>query len=655
MAAALPAFPQGDWKWANYWTGKDGSASNFYNEIINTAFDDDGNIYVYGSMGGQAVFNGELLHFVNNVQVLSYDERAILLTKFDTLGNMLWYKVVKSSSEMAYPLWMEVRDNMIYIAGNCGFYGSDSNDWLYYLDTLVYKNQLNNIPVEQQEMPFKAYSRWTFFAQMDLDGNLLEDHFVVAYSREQIISETDSIRKNMNLCMNNTSPVHIGNDGSVYVYTPIQYQGSENQPYTVVVDGDTDKTYNLYFPGNAITSYYIYNFILYKFSSDWELEFAKPLIAETEGIAPYSGQPVGDYVKYQFNPQIEGLSFDENDNMYLTGYLRLFQSLPGLGGELNQYPVHFWWDSEHFQTMHDISSADRLNFVVKYNTSGDVQWCNQLSSTCGNNPNLRPAARWGRSCIWDNSVYILGDAGYTTANNSLLYFENENTPLQYYQEDSDHIGFFVRFDKNNGGYINQGIVPMVHSATDRIPFCINNRVLGFGPYNLSGSGRILTQWGVDGTFINADTIFGDKMQSVMPIVNENGYLVASLTTKGSVSLGNGISVNCPSTQSSAVLALYHNSDYTVPYIVGVPFYSEIENTRLWPNPTYGILNIENELSSIDVLSVMDINGKEIIQRTIYSNKTAINVSNLPNGVYIIKIGCNGSASFKKFIKSNINQ
>ena len=62
------------------------------------------------------------------------NERSILLAKFDTLGNMLWYKVVKSSAEQAFPLWMEVRNNNVYIAGNCAFYGSYSDDWLYYTD-----------------------------------------------------------------------------------------------------------------------------------------------------------------------------------------------------------------------------------------------------------------------------------------------------------------------------------------------------------------------------------------------------------------------------------------------------------------------------------------------------------------------------------------
>ena len=458
-------------------------------------------------------------------------------------------------------------------------------------------------------------------------------------------------------------------DGNVYVYTPIQYAGNENQPYTIVVDEDSNKTYNQYFPGSANASWYIYNFILYKFSSNWELEFAKPLVAETEGIAPYSGQQPGDYVKYQFEPHLEGLSFDDNDNMYVTGFIRLFQSLPGLGGELNQYPVHIWWDSSHVQTMHDISSANRLNFIVKYNTSGNVQWCNQLSSRCGNNPNLRPMARWGRSCVMGNSVFVLGDGGYTVSNNSLLYFDGEDSPLLYYQEDSDHIGFFVRYNKYDGRYVNQGVVPMVTSGTDRKPFCINNKVFGVGPYNLAGQGRILIQWGGDGSFIKADTLIGDKMQDGMPIVNENGYLFTSVTAIGPVQFGNIFLVTCPSSQSSAVFALYHDPELATPFVpddsVGLSDYLDKRESDiyLYPNPTSGEAVVCGYMYGYTGIELYDLQGRKLadlvetmctssLQPAPSSSLPVFDLSPYPAGTYLVKINFErGVSVVRKVVKS----
>ena len=46
------ATAQGEWKWAHYWTGGDGSYNDYYNYITNTAFDDEGkNIELYDLQG----------------------------------------------------------------------------------------------------------------------------------------------------------------------------------------------------------------------------------------------------------------------------------------------------------------------------------------------------------------------------------------------------------------------------------------------------------------------------------------------------------------------------------------------------------------------------------------------------------------------------
>ena len=38
----LSASAQGEWKWAHYWSG---NGNNIFNKVINTAFDEEGNIY----------------------------------------------------------------------------------------------------------------------------------------------------------------------------------------------------------------------------------------------------------------------------------------------------------------------------------------------------------------------------------------------------------------------------------------------------------------------------------------------------------------------------------------------------------------------------------------------------------------------------------
>lgn len=54
----LAASAQGEWKWAHYWTGNGGNYSEIFNNVTNTAFDEEGNIYVYGTMGGNVSLTG---------------------------------------------------------------------------------------------------------------------------------------------------------------------------------------------------------------------------------------------------------------------------------------------------------------------------------------------------------------------------------------------------------------------------------------------------------------------------------------------------------------------------------------------------------------------------------------------------------------------
>ena len=58
----LTASAQGEWKWANYWSGSDELGNSLTNRFERTAFDDDGNIYVFGSFSGSATLYASKWH-----------------------------------------------------------------------------------------------------------------------------------------------------------------------------------------------------------------------------------------------------------------------------------------------------------------------------------------------------------------------------------------------------------------------------------------------------------------------------------------------------------------------------------------------------------------------------------------------------------------
>lgn len=650
----IPASAQGEWKWAHYWSGGDGSYGDYFNKITNTAYDEEGNIYVYGTMGGNPTIDGMTFQFTQAGSVLGMNDKTILLAKFDTLGNMLWYKVVKNSTHLSFPLWMEVRNDKVYIAGNSDFTGDAQNSWVYYMDTLVYKYQCSSIPVEQQHHPFKPGYKWTFFAQLDLDGNLIEDHFVEAITRWHFWTGTDTIRPRYYLCENTISPVHICEDGSICVFTTIEYNDKEEYPYTIVVDEDTNKTYDLYFPGSTSPqTSFIWNGIMFKFTPNWELDFAKLLVDHTDGIAPIIIEE--DTLRDGFVPFFYGMTFDNNDNVYLTGRIVLDQWMPGLGGELNDYPVHIWWDDNHHSTIDDISSAERCNFILKYNPMGELLWNNQHHTLVQNGATDLALVDYWKSTYDGNSIYVLGRCGCSTGGH--IYFDNPQQTLVQNPNTLTNFGFFVRYNATTGEYQSHGIEPTQELSITRKPAIMNDRVLAMTWHN-SQKKLFLTKWRNDGTFIENEKISDNS------IVTYNSYgihkkddthLAVLLQATGPQSFGD-IYLNCPSNLSSAVVAYYYDPSLAEPLPEDSTGIAEYEtgssNLRIWPNPANNILHIESANEPIDHVCILDLNGKTLIRQSLKNVNPIVNITDLPAGIYIVKTICDDRIAVGKFVKTN---
>ena len=661
----LTAFAQGEWKWANYWSGSGGTSSVFFNHISNTAFDEEGFIYVFGTIGGQPTFNGIPFLFINNPQVYGSNNQTCLLAKFDTLGNMLWHKIVKASDMDAYSNWMEVKDNRVYISGNMSldyvdYNATVNNVWLYYFDTLITGSQVHEIPVEQRRPPYKT-GRYTYFATFDLDGNLLDNHFVATFTRE---SNAAGVRGEFGLCesVGKIAPFHIDNEGNTFVYTKLSYGGYETDPYTLVIDGDTNRKYDIYLPGSVVpfSNNCLNTGMMYKFSPNWELLYAKPMVDHTDGIAT-SWNLLGDSVNQLYTLYITGMSSDESDNMYLSGNFCL--SLFGdCGGELNQYPVHIYWDSTHYSSMLDITSSTAMPFIIKYNTNGTVLWCNQMY-TRGDTHNSAFVS-WAGMCKQDNSIFLLGTGGYKLENNGLVYFDDESNSLQRYQQDFSNISFFARFDAQTGHYLNHGIVPASNALSGRGPTAINNRVFGYA--NIF-SEKGIYQWRNDGEYIQTINIstFGDTKGALVQS-NLYGKILFNIDVTAPISFNNNVSANCPSGQSSAVFALYHDPSFAEPFVpddttdITDYFDKRESDINLYPNPTDGQTFICGYMYGYQSIELYDLQGRklaDLVEAWQPSSAStmqpipAFDLSPYPAGTYLVKINFNrGVSVVRKVVK-----
>ena len=76
---------------------------------------------------------------------------------------------------------------------------------------------------------------------------------------------------------------------------------------------------------------------------------------------------------------------------------------------------------------------------------------------------------------------------------------------------------------------------------------------------------------------------------------------------------------------------------------------EVAKVKLYPNPTSNVLNIECA-ATIQAVSIYNVLGQEVLNRTIDSNTARIDVASFNSGIYVVKTVVDGVTSSTKFIK-----
>ena len=76
----------------------------------------------------------------------------------------------------------------------------------------------------------------------------------------------------------------------------------------------------------------------------------------------------------------------------------------------------------------------------------------------------------------------------------------------------------------------------------------------------------------------------------------------------------------------------------------------IDNVRIFPNPSNGQFIVELINGSEKCIEVMDLTGRIVMDKKTIEDRSDINISNLPNGVYYLRLRSNGEAKVFKVIK-----
>ncbi|MBP5662878.1 MAG: T9SS type A sorting domain-containing protein [Bacteroidales bacterium] len=645
-------YAQSEWQWANFWTGNDDplSSTNAYNYVVKTAFDDEGNIYAFGSCGGtaQVVDQQTAVHLSNNPIVLTARTRGSVLVKFDRNGNLLWSRLIKNSGLGADtdPYDMFFDGDKIVIAGNYQFQAMEQ---LWFFDTLIYNQQVAGIPWEEQHPPY-AVGNFTYFVTFDLDGNRLATSIVHTLSREFY----ESIGMRGNSFLGNKGSICIDSRGSTYIAVDVTYTGPDTMPYTIVVDKDTNRmSFDVYFPENCCYMNGVWspinNTLLYKFSSDWELEWVRRIVDHAEGLSPYLPR---DTINPCYVAVSGGLSIDDNDKLYLSGYLTDMMMMD----EHNQYPMHIYWDSVHYATVLNYGMAYYTPYIVKYDSDGNVLWSNQAYVRNESN-SVSLSTNWFDNCINDDGVYLIGRKTNIPGYQTMYYFDGEENQLPNF--DGQQV-YFVKFDKQTGQFVNYGIMPGQTSVSNRIrPTVINNhllfQVVGLGVQQTS---TLLCYFNTNGQFMGADTIsytIDDWHKSGGVVVSDEGYILCDMMNSQDLTFGHDMTLDLYNdNRSCAIIALKYDPSILEPYPeepVEVKKYDErLDRIRLYPNPATDRITIESpEDLPIDGVAITNLAGQFLGVRIVDATHADISVRDLPAGTYIAHINTRTGNTERKFV------
>jgi hypothetical protein len=71
---------------------------------------------------------------------------------------------------------------------------------------------------------------------------------------------------------------------------------------------------------------------------------------------------------------------------------------------------------------------------------------------------------------------------------------------------------------------------------------------------------------------------------------------------------------------------------------------------LYPNPTTGIFTIESANGLAKTIQISDITGRVVLNHSTSDDLINLNVSNLANGVYYVKVSSNNRSDVMKIVK-----
>ena len=703
---SFSSFSQGTFQWAKSYAGSDETVDITSNRIYYSELDSQGNTYILGNFRGDVAFDGERIFDL----AFGVYSGSLLIAKLNPNGELLWKKVIRHSFYQTSPNYMKlVGDSSLFVMSQMEL--AYNNSKLWYIDTLIEVGFYDTLPT----YPFPYYdiiNGTTYFGnvfmEFDLNGNVKNQHFLQVQhldSNKNIILPPSFVDF---ASTETVSPFHIDNSGNIYMYSRLyklyppvlndtitEYPISES--FRLIIDGARTIDFGMKYNENAK---------LFKFTPNFgELVWSKDIMEDSVGIGEdctiVDNWGIRPYEKYPIF--ITGMEADSEGDLYVCGYIEHNRDMNTCPDTLHSRTIFVDTTNREHRIEID-AGALAIGFIIKYDTAGNVQWVNQMrgyTQFAGHSQGLPMGfqTKYQNLAIKeeDNSLFVFADiyAGGTSDSNTYLMF---NDTLNYRTKGGNVA--FLKYNKNNGHYISHGVTnhiidslyPWVYGTagtglfygfgTDQF-IVQNNQVLslilyqrniiGFDtiiyPLNsgFSGAGVALMRWREDGGLIEL-LDFPTNSNGINKLVpggvkmGNNGDIVLYGCVENEISFGPFAVGQGSAGDSRAFIAKYSDPSFNQPYEGEVYFYDSLSidnvsisrenNLTLYPNPTKDIVNIISTNERINSYTLYNMGGQIIIKSEKVKVKSEkINLSNLPKGVYVIKVITDKNSYTRKIVRN----
>jgi hypothetical protein len=296
-------------------------------------------------------------------------------------------------------------------------------------------------------------------------------------------------------------------------------------------------------------------------------------------------------------------------------------------------------------TLKNVVPGNMATLLVKYDADGNVIWV----KSSGKTDLQRGLAVAGDTA---GNVYMAGVFGSPSITFGSTTLTNTSNDYDIFLVKYDATGELV-WAKSAGGVLYEFAAALALDASGN-PYVTGSYGTSTFIYgtdtllNMGYSDIFLAKYDAGGNVVWAKSVGGDTDEyssSVALDPSGNIFIAGSYCSRRLIFGSDTLTRTGGGSIASRPFLAKANSS------MGVPEQRNSPLILVFPNPSKDKITIETSATPVNSqLSILNLNARELITQKISGRKTVINVSNLPNGIYFIRLTNNQSTTIGKFIK-----